>query len=119
MDAQHFDRLAVTVGQRATRRTLLGLLAGLAKTTAGITLATLVAVPGSEDAAASCRRIGDECTRSRQCCGHRKGKRVCALNQHAGAPSEPSCCIAKGVRCSSSIECCGLLECFNDKCRAI
>jgi hypothetical protein len=116
MDAQSFDRLARSLSATSTRR---GILSALAKTTAGTTLAVLVALPGSEETAASCRRIGDECTRSRQCCGHKKGKRVCALNQHAGAPTEPSCCIAKGVHCSSSIECCGLLECFNDKCRAI
>ena len=116
MDAQRFDRLARSLSASSTRR---GILTKLGKATSGITMAALVGVPGSQEAAASCRRLGDECTRSRQCCGHKQGKRVCALNQHAGAPSEPSCCIAKGVQCSSSIECCGLLECFNDRCRAI
>jgi len=104
MDDARFDSLTRTMSTTPTRR---GILTALAKAAAGATFAAVVAVPRSEEAAADCRRIGDPCTRGRQCCGHAHKSRICSLNKHAGAPSEPSCCVPKGKRCNFGIECCG------------
>jgi hypothetical protein len=60
MDAQKFDRLAMTLSTTPTRRRLLTVLA---KGTAGMTLAVLVATPGSQDvAAATCRTRQHRCS---------------------------------------------------------
>jgi len=104
MENRRFDCLVRSLSTTPTRR---GILSGLARAAAGATLAALVAVPMNEDVAAACRRIGDPCTSGRQCCGHAHKSRICSLNNHAGAPSGPSCCAAKGKRCNFSIECCG------------
>ena len=104
MDDARFDSLARTLSTTPTRR---GILTALVRGAVGTTLAAVVAVPRSEEAAADCRRIGDPCTRGRQCCGHAHKRTICSLNKHAGAPSEPTCCVPKGKRCNLSIECCG------------
>jgi hypothetical protein len=57
MNPTHFDRLAVTVGQRATRRSVLGLLAALG-------LTGLV----REDAVGACLVTGSRCGRGRPAC---------------------------------------------------
>ena len=76
MHPNQFDRLVRTLSTTQTRR---GTFTALARATAGTTLATLFAVPGHEEAAASCRAIGEGCTRTRQCCGHKKKKWICGL----------------------------------------
>jgi hypothetical protein len=102
MESHRFDRLARTLSTAPTRRAIL---TALAKATAGTILATLVAVPGHEEVAASCRAIGDMCTRNRQCCGHKHHKRICGLNPQV-TPGE-SCCIPEKKRCTSTDQCCG------------
>jgi hypothetical protein len=75
MNPTRFDRLAVTVGQRATRRSVLGLLAAVG-------LTGLV----EEDAAAACLVTGQRCggNRPRCCsgvCKGPRGKKTCRCPQ--------------------------------------
>jgi len=102
MHPNQFDRLVRTLSTTQTRR---GTFTASARATAGTTLATLFAVPGHEEAAASCRAIGEGCTRNRQCCGHKKKKRICGLNPLI-APGQ-SCRIPEKKRCTSTDQCCG------------
>jgi hypothetical protein len=108
MDPTRFDRLVRTFSTTPTRR---GILTALARATAGATLAALVAVPRSEDAVAACRQLFEVCTSNRQCCRHKHKRRICALNEHSGAPDEPSCCIPEGKRCEFGGQCCDNLGC--------
>src|SRR3954462_3826314 len=107
MDPTRFDRIAITVGRRTTRR---GILSLLPKATVGTTLAALVAMSRSDDAAARCRKLGEICSKVRQCCHHEHNKRTCGVNQHSGAPSGLSCYVPKGKRCGASSQCCGVGE---------
>jgi hypothetical protein len=102
MHPNQSDRLVRTLSTTQTRR---GTFTVLVRATAGTTLATLFAVPGHEEAAASCRAIGEGCTRTRQCCGYKKKKRICGLNPLI-AP-EPTCCVPEKKRCSATDQCCG------------
>ena len=109
MNAQRVDRLARALSTTPTRRVLL---TALAQGTAVTALATLAAVPGSEDAAAgTCRQLFEVCTSTKQCCRHKRKRRICALNEHSGAPDEPSCCIPEGKRCEFGGQCCDNLSC--------
>ena len=94
MDASRFDRLAMTVGHRATRRTTLGLLAALG-------LTGLV----SDDAATSCQGgTGGRCGRATdlECCSGRcvrkpgTRKRFCRA-----APGQGICTILQD-KCQSA-----------------
>jgi hypothetical protein len=108
MDSTQFDRLVRTLSTTPTRRLLL---TGLARTTAGTTLAALVAVPRSEDAAAGCRQIGQECASTRQCCRHKHKRRICASNPQISP--EHTCCIPEGKRCEFGGQCCGDADCID------
>jgi hypothetical protein len=108
MDETRFDHLVRTFAMAPTRR---GILTALARTATGATVAALAAVPRNEEAAASCRELFAECTRTRQCCGHKKKKRVCAINEHDGPTTQTTCCIPEGKRCDFGGQCCGTLGC--------
>jgi hypothetical protein len=101
MDAQHFDTLARALGATATRRVAL-------RTLGAGTLAAMFGLRSGDATAGTCRPLFEVCTRTRQCCGSRKKKKVCALNEHGGAiPTEPSCCVPEGKPCTFGGECCG------------
>ena len=72
MDPTRFDRLAIIVGQRTSRRTALGALAALGLT--GLL---------SEEAAAVCASPGDKCTRAdaATCCSGICRKKRCRCPQ--------------------------------------
>jgi hypothetical protein len=83
MDPTRFDRLAITVGQRTTRRSALGLLTALG----------LTGLPTEEASAASCLATGAPCGgRSGTCCsGICKGqKKRCRCPQRV-------CCQCGGL----------------------
>jgi hypothetical protein len=100
MDAERFDRLSRALSTKPTRRVLFA------------ALAALVAVPGREEvAAADCREISQPCRRTRQCCGHKNGRVICARNPDSGHPNKKTCCVAEGERCTLGGQCCGGLPC--------
>jgi hypothetical protein len=104
MDPTRFDGIAIAVGRRATRRVIL---TALTRATAGATLAALLTVPGREEAAAGqCLKVFDVCTSTKQCCGHKRGRRICAANPQIN-DQETTCCIPEGKRCSFGGQCCG------------
>ena len=109
MDATRFDCLARALSTTPTRR---GILTALTKVAASTTLAALVGVPRSDDAAAACLALGEVCERTKQCCRHRHRRRICAFNLHIGAPAQPSCCIPEGKRCETPEQCCSALDCI-------
>jgi hypothetical protein len=113
MDAQHFDTLARTLGVTATRRVAL-------RTLGAGTFAAMLGLRSGDAGAGTCRALFDVCTRTRQCCGSRKKKRVCGLNQHSGLPTEPSCCIPVGKPCTFGGQCCGAnnVTCTEGRCFA-
>jgi hypothetical protein len=95
MDPTRFDRLAITVGQRTTRRTALAALAALG-------LTGLVA----EEAGAICKSPGEECHRNDACCSG-----VCRnKNNRCKCPQRLCCqCVAGDpVPCTyvTSVEAC-------------
>ena len=104
MEPTRLDRIAIVLGRRGSRRVMFS---ALTKATAGTTLAALVTVPGRQEAAARCLPLFEVCTSSKQCCRHKRKRRICALNEHSGAPTEPSCCIPEGKPCSFGGQCCG------------
>jgi hypothetical protein len=105
MDARRFDTVTKAFAHDTTRRRVLrGLVAGIAS-------GALIAGPATRQAAArGCKAIGTLCGRNRQCCGRKKGRVICARNHHPGASDHDQCCIAEGERCSSTDQCCGLIE---------
>ena len=117
MDPTRFDRLTRALSTTPTRRLIL---TALAKLTTGTTLAALVVVPQSDDAAARiCRELFQQCRRTRQCCGHKKKGIVCANNAHSGSPvtdQHKTCCIASGESCEFESQCCRELGCFRRRC---
>jgi len=64
MDGKRFDSLARTWGERMTRRRIVGGLFGVA---AGAGMLAAPEVAGA--ASRTCRRPGDKCVRTSQCCG--------------------------------------------------
>jgi hypothetical protein len=111
LDATRFDRLARALSTTPTRRLIL---TALARTTAGTTLAALVAGPRGEDAAAACRQIGEVCTSTRQCCRHKHHRRICAPNPQIN--DDTTCCIPEGKRCEFGGQCCGNADCSDFRC---
>lgn len=108
MEPTHLDRIAIALGRRGSRRVLLS---ALTKATAGTTLAALVTVPGRQEAAARCLPLFEECTSTKQCCRHKRHRRICAVNEKSGISPNPTCCIPEGKRCSFGGQCCGTLLC--------
>ena len=113
MDAQQFDTLARALGATATRRVAL-------RTLGAGTLAAMVGLRSGDAGAATCRTLFEVCTRTRQCCGSRRKKKVCALNEHSGAPTERSCCVPEGKPCTFGGQCCGAgnVTCTEGRCFA-
>ena len=105
MDGERFDAITKTLARSRSRRALAHGLAG----------GFVPLFIGAEGAAADCRAIGDLCTRGRQCCGRKRKKSTCAVNEHPDAPDEPSCCVRLGKSCDDSSECC-VGDCPNGVC---
>jgi len=96
MDPTRFDRLAVSIGARTTRRAALGMLAAL-----GLTGLRHEAV-----SAAGCRPPGKPCAHRGQCCSG-----VCRHNTCRAAPGQGTCttaqngCAASGGTCNGDASC--------------
>ena len=103
MEDDRFDALVRGLGRGRSRRGVLGVLAGT-------TLGALVAMPRVEEAEAACRDIFDVCTSTKQCCGHKHHKRICAENPQIN-DQEPTCCIPEGKRCDFGGQCCANGNC--------
>jgi hypothetical protein len=93
MNPTRFDRIAIVVGQRATRRSALGLLAALGLTGLGY---------GKPAAAGTCtlKANGDRCTTGTECCSGR-----CVRKRH----SHKRFCraaLGQGI-CSIELDFCG------------
>lgn len=110
MDATRFDALARRLVNGLTRRDALrGLVAGAAVAATG--------VGAREASAARCRKAGEQCNRSKECCPKETG-RICKQ------PNPPSgsevCCSPKGEKCGGEgpngpkkPQCCFPLKCSN------
>jgi hypothetical protein len=107
MEPTRLDQIAIALGRRGSRRVLLS---ALTKATAGTTLAALVTVPGRQEAAARCLPLFEVCTSSKECCRHKRKRRICAANPQIN-DQENTCCIPEGKRCSFGGQCCGTLLC--------
>ena len=110
MEPTRLDQIAIALGRRGSRRVLLS---ALTKATAGTTLAALVTVPGRQEVAARCLPLFGVCTSSKQCCRHKRKRRICAANPQIN-DQENTCCIPEGKPCSFGGQCCGSLSCSNN-----
>ena len=104
MDAEHFDRLVLTLTRARTRRSVLGLLAALG-------LTRLVA----RDVAAACLANGRRCLRTTDCCsGWCKRKRgtfkkfcrqapeqgICTIESNSCTIGSPYCDVDRSGTCA-------------------
>ena len=88
MESERFDRLARTVGQPRSRRSLTCLLGGLG-------LGGVLSVWPKPETLAAKRKAGEPCTKGRQCktgkCVAAYGQKLCSCSQNYECPDGEAC----------------------------
>ena len=101
MDSARFDRLAMTIGRRTTRRAALRLL--------GAALGTALSMRARDDAGAThfgCRHWKEGCKRSEQCCSGICWRKKCRAHDTGGCRlADNFCAGGEDNRCQPGCLC--------------